>query len=148
MGYKSGILTNPVSKASILAKSSLIGLRFFDASFDFSPIKLCFAKMHLKSEYTTHIYNCPLWITSLFGLKKGNLRPDIDSFAKTALLKTGFCFIGKCSCKKRGCSKEGITEKYSKKWLQKRRFQRKRYSGKDTTKNAGYRVIGQKFLNG
>lgn len=142
MGYKSGILTNPVSKASILAKRSLIGLRFFDASFDFSPIKLCFAKMYLKSEYTTHIYNCPLWITSLFGLKKGNLRPDIDSFCQNNAVKNRILFHREMLLQKKGCSKEGITEKYSKKWLQKRRFQRKRYSGKDTTKNAGYRVIG------
>ena len=77
MGYKSGILTNPVSKASILAKSSLIGLRFFDASFDFSPIKLCFAKMYLKSEYTTHIYNCPLWITGR--VSKSGVRVVLES---------------------------------------------------------------------
>ena len=135
MGYKSGILTNPVSKASILAKSSLIGLRFFDASFDFSPIKLCFAKMYLKSEYTTHIYNCPLWITSLFGLKKGNLRPDIDSFCQNSAVKNRILFHREMLLQKKGCSKEGITEKYSKKWLQKKKvptkkIQRERYNEK------------------
>lgn len=135
VGYKSGILTNPVSKASILAKSSLIGLRFFDASFDFSPIKLCFAKMYLKSEYTTHIYNCPLWITSLFGLKKGNLRPDIDSFCQNSAVKNRILFHREMLLQKKGVQQRRYNRKVfkkvaSKKKVPTKKIQRERYNEK------------------